>query len=125
MYEGPVAPYCRPPFKVGSMAGEWSYRARGLSYPFLDVEPQGPDISLSSRFVLIPLLLSLFIWSQVPCFVPKRRSPRGVIGLRVRATLALLPRILPFIGYMSRGQYVTSPGLVTLFYPFSRVAGPL
>ena len=56
------------------MAGEWSYRARGLSYPFLDVEPQGPDISLSSRFVLIPLLFVPFYLVPSTMFRPKEKK---------------------------------------------------
>ena len=37
----------------------------------LDVKPLGPNTSLFLLFRLVPLLLILLSWSQVPSFVPE------------------------------------------------------
>ena len=111
-HERPVAPYRRPPFRVGSMAGErlycacWhctSYTRVGDGavprnspgvYPLWTMNHGGAYHFTISLFVLVPLLLSPF------CLIPspKRRKQQGVVCLRFQATLALFPKIWPFIG---------------------------
>ena len=99
-HKGPVALYRRPPLELyARVRGDGAvalYSCRCIL--IMDVEPLGPNTSFIFLFVLVSLLSSPFVWSQVPSFVPKRRRQRGVVGLRVRATLALFPQIRPFIG---------------------------
>ena len=56
--------------------------------------------SMSFLFIIVPIpfLVGPFVSSRIPCFVPKRRSQRGVVVSRAKATLALLPQTWPFIG---------------------------
>ena len=75
---------------VGSMAAERSYRAFGAPVPNYSV--LGGECSLSVLgLMLVPMFFSFlqivpisllsgpFVSSRIPCFVPKRRSQRGVV----------------------------------------------
>ena len=78
---------------VGSVAAERSYRAFGAPVPNYSV--LGGECSLSVLdLMLVPMFFSFllivpisllsgpFVSSRIPCFVPKRRSQRGVVVSR-------------------------------------------
>ena len=79
---------------VGSMAAERSYRALGTltpEFPVLGGGGEGGSTrlgpyagSMSFLFIIVPIpfLVGPFVSSRIPCFVPKRRSQRGVVVSR-------------------------------------------
>ena len=78
---------------VGSVAAERSYRALGTLVPkfsilggggggecsLLDLGPMLVPMFFLFIIVPIPFLVGPFVLSRIPCFVPKRRSQRGVV----------------------------------------------
>ena len=91
-YEGPKAPYRRLLF----LWVAWQQNARTVrsGHPYLISLSLAGECSLSDLGpMLVPmffpfydrpnsLLSSPFVSSRIPCFVPKRRSQRGVVVLR-------------------------------------------
>ena len=67
------------------MAAERSYRALGTLTPEFPILGGGlRDRAMSVLFIIvtIPFLVGSFVSSRIPCFVPKRRSQRGVVVSR-------------------------------------------
>ena len=84
---------------VGSVAAERSYRAFGAPVPSYSM--LGGECSLSVLgLMLVPMFFSFllivpisllsgpFVSSRIPCFVPKRRSQRGVVVSRASGFIA-------------------------------------
>ena len=106
-YEGPKAPYRRLLFSLVAWQQNGRIVRSGRSYlSSLSLGAGGGECSLldlipmSFLFIIVPIpfLVGPFVLSRIPCFVPKRRSQRGVVVSRAYATLALFPQTWPFIG---------------------------
>ena len=95
-YESPKSTVPSSAILVGSVAAERSYGGLGTLVPkfsilgggggggssLLDLGPMLVPMSFLLIIVPIPFLVGSFVLSRIPCFVPKRRSQRGVVVSR-------------------------------------------
>ena len=91
-YEGPKAPYRRLLFSLVAWQQNGRTVRSGRSYlsslslgeecSLLDLGPMLVPMSFLFIIVPIPFLVGPFVLSRIPCFVPKRRSQRGVVVSR-------------------------------------------
>ena len=91
-YEGPKAPYRRLLFSLVAWQQNGRTVRSGHSYlislslggecSLLDLGPMLVPMSFFFIIVPIPFLVGPFVSSRIPCFVPKRRSQRGVVVSR-------------------------------------------
>ena len=91
-YEGPKAPYRCLLFSL--VAWQQNGRTVRSGHPYLislslggersllDLGPMLVPMSFLFMIIPIPFLVDPFVSSRIPCFVPKRRSQRGVVVSR-------------------------------------------